>query len=109
MTTNQATNLTPTATLVPGADARKAETAEKIGVSHTYKLSHRLSFRDSTGHKRYSFYVWVSTSNRLGLETYAFPSDKRGRVRSWSELPGSQKMTADHALVLMNLGYVLKE
>lgn len=42
-------------------------------------------------------------------ECYIFASDPEGNVTNWLELPGSQKMTTDHALVLTDMGYPPKD
>ena len=42
-------------------------------------------------------------------ECYIFAADLGGDVIDWLELPGSQKMTTDHALVLTAMGYPPKD
>jgi hypothetical protein len=39
--------------------------------------------------------------------TYAFPCTKSGKVKDWSELPGSSKCEINHGQVLTNMGYTL--
>lgn len=77
------------------------------GDASLYKLSEPLEGNE---------YVIVSAVNlevSLGMilpewqktETYIFPADEDGEVIDWSELPGSQKGTLDHADALRDAGY----
>ena len=56
-------------------------------------------------------YVLVSAVTSLDLqdkpenETYIFPSNKKGEVTSWTELPGSARGIFDPEQVLENIGY----
>tara|TARA_B100000745_G_scaffold259247_1_gene182573 strand:- start:217 stop:498 length:282 start_codon:yes stop_codon:yes gene_type:complete len=56
-------------------------------------------------------YVRVSATTNLDLhdkpenETYIFPSNKKGEVTSWTELPGSARGIFDPERVLENIGY----
>lgn len=38
-------------------------------------------------------------------ECYIFPADADGNILNWLELPGSQKETTDHHLVLTDMGF----
>jgi hypothetical protein len=96
------------ATALPGVTARKSGVNPKLGQAQVYELSERISFLDDKGHKRWTTLVWLSTSSAIGeVETYAFPCTKVGKVRSWSELQGSERGTASHTKVLGNMGFVL--
>ena len=52
-------------------------------------------------------YVVVSATNvpYSGDETYIFPSDKDGKVKSWGELEGSFRGEKDHDQALRYAGY----
>jgi hypothetical protein len=55
-----------------------------------------------------STYVVVSQTRDTpitGPETYIFPSDPDGNIRTWSELPGSTKGVCSHEEVLSYAGY----
>lgn len=43
-----------------------------------------------------------------GPETFIFPSDSSGNIRTWSELPGSSKGVCSHEEVLSYAGYEVK-
>jgi len=38
-------------------------------------------------------------------ECYIFPADADGNILNWAELPGSQKQTTSHTLVLTDMGF----
>lgn len=38
-------------------------------------------------------------------ECYIFPADADGKILNWAELPGSQKQTTSHTLVLTDMGF----
>jgi hypothetical protein len=44
-----------------------------------------------------------------GPETYAFPADEAGEILSWAELPGSMKVTLDHAAVAREVALHYRE
>jgi len=43
-----------------------------------------------------------------GPETYLFPSNEKGEVVDWGELPGSFKGDLSHAMAFDNAGYQLE-
>ena len=78
------------------------------------KIARFLSRRDGTGEGRvYELtppldghkYVWVSAV--VAPETFIFPSNRRGDVSDWGELPGSIKGVLDHEAALKEAGYTV--
>ena len=55
-------------------------------------------------------YVVVSSVDAMfsGPETYIFPSDKKGVVSAWGELPGSFRGAKDHKQALENANYTVE-
>lgn len=54
-------------------------------------------------------YVVVSAvvAEFSGPETYIFPANKKGEIKDWGELEGSQRGTLSHEDVLSDLGYAI--
>lgn len=55
------------------------------------------------------WYVVVSAADvpYSGPETYIFPSNEKGTILKYTELPGSFRGALDHARALRNAGYVV--
>lgn len=57
------------------------------------------------------YFVVVSAANvpLSGNETYIFPSDEKGGIVNWGEMPGSRKGTVSPKGLLKELGYTIIE
>lgn len=71
-----------------------------------YQLCPALEHTDANlVSSQYEFIIVSTVATAAGYETLAVPADPRGVLLSWGEL--SWAATADHAVVLAQLGYAL--
>ena len=81
------------------------------GSAALYKLSEPLHYldwdEDGNEVEMAALYVVISAANVIfsGPETYIFPSNRKGEVVSWGELPGSYRGGLDHHEALRGAGY----
>lgn len=96
-----------TATLVKTQDrTARNDSTVRFGDAALYKLSEPYEWAGYDEEKKTCEFMFVSTSCVMGeWETYAFAAKEDGDCISWSELPGSEKGTREHAPVLQNMGY----
>lgn len=75
------------------------------GEARLYRLSEPMT-NAYEGEEPTSFnHVVVSTSSKVRLETYIFPSDDEGNILNWLEQEGSFINYLDHEKALNNVGY----
>ena len=79
------------------------------GHASLYELSEPAAYGygDDAGH---TTFVVVSATNAIfsGPETYIFAADKKGKVKSWSEMEGSYRGDLDHAKALRGAGFTIE-
>lgn len=72
------------------------------GEAKLYNISEGITYDED----KHTNYIVISAVERFEYlyihETCIFPSDLDGNILDWGELPGSQKNTTDHDLVLSN-------
>jgi hypothetical protein len=75
------------------------------GEAKLFQVKPKVKFCDK---RRTSFIVVSAITLPLdGPETYIFPSDSKGYVLNWKELPGSFKGACNVLQALQNAGYVV--
>ncbi len=82
------------------------------GHAALYKLSPPLVEKDwDEKVKGKHAFVVVSATNAMfsGPETYIFPADKKGKIKSWGELDGSYRGGSDHRRALRDAGYAVSK
>lgn len=81
---------------------------EMRGDARLYKLDPPMQYQDDLDDEIMVIeYVVVSGAFApfSGLETFIFPSDPKGNISDWGELPGSFQGFIDHEQALAGAGY----
>lgn len=78
---------------------------------HAAKKLWRLSELVEYDDNQKTDYVVTSAANApfSGPETYIFPADKDGEIKSWLEMTGSYRGGLDHKEAISNAGWKISE
>ncbi|MHA2428329.1 MAG: hypothetical protein ACXADB_09925 [Candidatus Hermodarchaeia archaeon] len=73
-----------------------------------YRLDGQVGY-NADGHTDHVFISSIVAMDHGGPECFIFPADPSGNILNYGELPGSQRGTLDHAVVIAAAGWTLTE